>query len=82
MKKAATTPTLTPDAPDPKVAPEQRRELAWIETLFDRRIRAKDTKHSFFWNGHEVLIVKNGKTSRLCPVGVIRGPYLDEQEAK
>jgi len=61
--------------------PAPRRELAYIETLFDRRRREKDRTTSYFWDGFEVLIVRGGKVSRLCPVGVIRGPYLDEAQS-
>ena len=62
-------------------APEPaRRELAWIETLFDRRRREKDRATSYFWDGCEVLIVRAGKVARLAPIGVIRGPYLDEAQ--
>jgi hypothetical protein len=78
---AAKKNSVPPPAADAAgAAKPARRELAWIETLFDRRRREKDRTTSYFWDGYEVLIVRGGKVARLAPIGVIRGPYLDEAQ--
>jgi hypothetical protein len=57
-------------------------ELESIETLFDRRVRVRDAKHRFYWDGTWIRIVESGRsgaprTKRLSPVGVIMGAEVE-----
>jgi hypothetical protein len=79
MAAAKKTPSVLPalsPGEAPADLPGKARELQFIETLFDRRMRQKDAKTRYFYDGSWILIVRGGKTSRLHPMGVIMGPEV------
>ncbi len=83
MAAAKKTPPTKPDSP--ATGTEKLIELQGIETLFDRRVRPKDTRHRYFWDGTWIRIValsRSGvpQTHRLSPVGVIMGPEVGSAE--